>query len=259
MLKLLIVGLGLLLVASLSGCDRLATMTGGRNVEISSLPLAQQAITSLVPVFGGRRNKVIMDQVCAYVSGKKNLEEFESFFTTKGINTQELAKSDNGFRIIVTADKSVLTSACAAFMASTFFTQQNLLEGSDPKSTATQIRERLKELTPIALETVKLITEIIAEQQGQTFESLSEYKNSFQQEFERRASSYITQTLNHDFVLSDYSDDGVENGFSYTFTSGVVRLKLYDETWFGNGKLMGKRYFIYLKPVSSGIVNNPHN
>lgn len=255
MIKLLTAGLSILSAMGLSGCDRISALTSERYVEISSLPLAQQAIMSLVPVFEGKRNKVIMDQVCTYVSGKETLEEFKSFFTTKGINVDELAKIDSGFRTVATADKAALTSACAAFMVSTFFTQQNLLGGGDPKPNEEQIRERLKNLTPIALETVKLLAEMTARYQGQTFDNLDVYKNSLQQDFKRRSVEYITQTLNRDFTLSNYSNYGSENGFSYTFNSGSVRLKLYDETWLGDGKLMGKRYFIYLNQTKKETMN----
>lgn len=243
----------MVLTLCLLGSDQRAARADERNIEVSSLPLTQQIIVSLVPLFGGKRNKVIMDQVCLYASGKQSLERFNAFFTDKGIQFKQLAPEDGGFRFLASASKADLTTACAAFIASTFFTEGALIEGAEIKPDDPQLASKLLRFTPLAVETTNMLAGLLAAHQGEIFTSLDNCKSVLRMDFESQSAAFIRRTLNGNFVLADYAGNQSENGFFYTFVNGNARLNLYDETWLGEGKVMGTRYVVYLKNIKPDL------
>lgn len=231
----------------LQGSVSQAAGAEAHNVEISALPVIQQMISSLVPLFDGKRNKVIMDQVCLYASGQQSQAQLDAFFTNKGIQVAQLAPNDSGFRFLASASQQALVTACAAFVASTFFTEEALVEGAGIQTNDPQLSDKLLRLTPLALVTVNALAGLLAAHQGEVFSNLDSYQKVLRQDFERQAAGFVSQTFKGNFVLSDYVANGRANGFYYTFAYGNARLNLYDDVWLGDGKVMGTRYVVYLK------------
>ncbi|MDF7657704.1 hypothetical protein PUG81_01885 [Erwiniaceae bacterium L1_54_6] len=244
-------GRGAVVIAlSLLGSDQISAGADAHDIEVSSLPITQQVITSLVPLFGGKRNKIIMDQVCLYVSGKQSLDKFDTFFTSKGIEVKQLASQDSGFSYLASASKADLTTACAAFIASTFFTEEALIEGAESKPDDPQLAPKLLRLTPLAVVTVNMLAGLLAAHQGEVFTSLDSCKSVLRRDFVSQSADFIRRTLNGNFVLADFVGNQTENGFFYTFANGNTRLNLYDETWLGEGKVMGTRYVVLLRNIA---------
>lgn len=238
--------IGLLVTSLLTGCEKLTTILHINDIKVSSLPLIQQQIVSQVPLFKGKRDNAIMDNICAYVSGYNNKDTYQNFYVIHNMDVDALAKSDDGYRYVATADKESLMNSCAAYIASTFFTQQALLGNLPPDTPENQLQVRLINLTPIALATIKVLAEISAETQGRSYASLEEFKKSISRRFRAQSETLIAKTFNSDFLLADYDSSGKENGYSYNFENGQVGIYLYGEQWLGNGKIMGKQYFIFL-------------
>lgn len=239
--------LGSALVLLLLGCNPQATGVDAHNIELSSLPVTQQIISSLVPLFDGKRNKTIMDQVCLYASGQQSQAQFNAFFTNKGIQVDQLAAKDSGFRFLADASQQDLTTACAAFVASTFFTEEALVEGAGIQANDPQQSAKLLRLTPLAVVTVNMLAGLLATRQAEVFNNLDSCQQVLRQDFERQAADFVRQTFKGNFVLSDYVTNGRANGFYYSFANGNARLHLYDDVWLGEGKVMGTRYVVYLK------------
>ena len=239
--------IGLLLATTLlTGCEKLTSLLHINDVKVNSLPLIQQQIISQVPLFKGKRDKAIMDNICAYVSGYNNKDTYQNFYIIHNLDLQTLANGDNGYRFIATADKNSLMTSCAAYIASTFFTQQALLGDMPADISENQLKIRLMNLTPIALATIKVLAEISAETQGRSYASLEEFKKVIGRRFRAESETLIAKTFNSEFLLADYDSSGRENGYSYSFDKGQVGIYLYGDQWLGNGKIMGTRYFIYL-------------
>lgn len=101
-------------------------------VSMAALPIITESIVALSPTFGGKRNPVIMQQVCLLANGQQTMEEFKSFFSSKNISLKELAVQDKGFALIASDDIDQLKIACAAYTASSVLVEPDLSEFIEP-------------------------------------------------------------------------------------------------------------------------------
>ncbi len=91
-------GASILLV--LFGSVQAETRSATNIVSMAALPIISESIVALSPTFGGKRNPVIMNQVCLLANGQQTLETFKTFFSSKNISLKELALQDKGFALI---------------------------------------------------------------------------------------------------------------------------------------------------------------
>ncbi|WP_431224306.1 hypothetical protein ACQ86O_04605 [Serratia sp. L9] len=253
MKKKIFLFLGGILPWVLAGCD--ASNTSTNSMTMASLPLVQNTIASLAPVFGGSRNDIIMEQVCALAQGQKTQEQFEQFFTNKGIALQKLAEQDAGFALL--ADNSLVKKqvACMAHLTSAAFLQT--VKATDDKATLTpQLSQKLQVMVTNA-EFFSLISERIEQAPATT---IVRHKQEIIRQATAMAPLYfaimaknaphnlqytVTQLQGNRLAFSS------SNGYFFALQNNIATLQLLNINWYGEGELLGKRHFIQVQqPLS---------
>jgi len=255
---------------NLAGCD----MKGGESasavdnkggvIKIASLPLMEESVLSLSPTFGGQRNDIIMQQVCALAKKEKTQDQFNQFFINKGIVLSELASKDPGFHLLAYGDLKQMQAACMAYRVSSAFTNpaiENLTDKSKNASEAVQIdntllarelserlqvmnanaiffsilSEKLERKPPESIANVKRdIINLASEFSPAYFEIIAENPMGNQH--------YILKEM-HDGLL-EFSSDG---GYVYSKINDSVTLTLDGFNWYGEGELLGRKYVVSIE------------
>lgn len=86
-------------------------------VSIPALPIIQDAVFSLSPTFDGRRNPVLMSQVCGLARGELKQEQVNEFLRKNSVVVERVPPQGAPLSLLVNGDKTGQITACAAFLA----------------------------------------------------------------------------------------------------------------------------------------------
>jgi len=255
---------------NLTGCDMYnsdnkdVSSNKAKLIKISSLPLIEETILSLSPKFGGKRNDIIMRQVCALAKMDETQEQFNQFFIDKGIELDKLADKDPGFNLLANGDLEQKKVACMAYIISSAFTLPALdgiydkSEGvSEPVlveniSLANELSERLQVMNANGI----FFSIISQKLEGKNYDDISQYKNMVIKLANELSSVYFeiisdnqigTQHYTLNKVNSGVLDFSSNDGYVYSLKNNLVTLKLENINWYGEGELLGKKYFISIR------------
>ncbi|MCE9872002.1 MAG: hypothetical protein RSA68_12805 [Hafnia sp.] len=232
-------------------------------IEISSLPIIQSTLNDISPSFGGKRNDTIMSHVCALSQGTENQTDFDGFFTSKGIELSKLAKEDEGFALLSDRDMRKKHTACIAYMVSSlveplqkdyYFKKSDntpLKNNELSLELTTVLRDKLK----VATATAEFFALISTRLEHSDTKSIKERKKEIAELISQSYSDYYQLIHNahaHDnnsrYYIDSWTDSGIvfssSDGYLFELNNDILTVKLFGVDWYGNGKLLGKSYFM---------------
>lgn len=249
----------LALTTALSGCDRQPENSASVQIDRPALPIIQDAVLSLSPLFDGRRDPVLMEQVCALATGETHLEAVEQVLRQHGLDPARLPRQDSPLALLVNGDEAAQQTACAAFLATSVLQPVEVNEflqlvGAD--SPASIDPQRLNQVLPIKLAEARSNAEIFSLIAGELAQkpglSMPAYRQAATQAFKRLAPLYLqrvrrhlppagttyrlTELTAHRFAFSAAPET------RFTYTDDGLQLYEHGVQWYGAGQLLGRDY-----------------
>ncbi|HBO5669966.1 TPA: hypothetical protein U8189_004235 [Pseudomonas aeruginosa] len=268
--------LGLILSLSLIGCSEQQapsdTIKQLHSLDLPALPILQGAILSLSKTLVPHRNPLVMEQLCAVARGDIQQENVNAFIQQQGGNAQSIPVQGHPLSLLVHGDRKTQLSACAAYLATSVLLPLNLTdlmvktespeeqeknkkpEKSTPQVDRAKLLATLPNRLAIAQANADFFALIAADLQNRPGLTLVQYRQLSIEMFTRLAADYLQRIKEQmpvpgtEFkVLKLDTDQFVfvsssQTLFAYDFSG--LKLQQNGMTWFGEGKLLGKDYFL---------------
>jgi len=264
----------------LAGCDNSSGTAAEKPVQsvaLPTLPIIQSAVIALVPMPDGKRNELMMNQVCALARGESTQQQVAQNLLQQGIDLTRIPQQGHPLSLLVDADMSRRVTACAAHIATSVMmvpkTSEFMVEAasgsaSDNKQLTIDAK-KLNYFLGIQLAIAKadadvfaLIASRLEKKPGQT---LDQYHQQVKTEFANIAPLYLqrvkelyVQGQNAQYRLVEYSDSSFTftstNGYLFEFGYDGLNLSYNRIPWYGAGNLLGKNYLLDVNYFGNALV-----
>lgn len=236
-------------------------------LKIPALPVIHDAVFELSPLFDGRRNAPVMEQICALARGEVRQEQVNVFLKQQGIDALTLPRQSNPLSLLVNGDQVSQTTACAAFLATTVLSMVNVGEFTRPVTTteANGAPEKpnlevdnalLASVLPVKLAQARANADVFAliaaELQRTPGLTIPQYRMRAGQLFSRLAPTYLQRIRDQlppagtQFKLLQMDESrflfSSSVGSVFEFGSNGLILNQGGIAWYGEGKLLGQDY-----------------
>lgn len=266
-------------LALIGGCKPDAETSVHRNwVNVPALPIIQDAVSALAPTFDGKRDALLMTQVCGLARGELNQKQVDENLQRAGLKLDEKAKDATA--LLRNGDKAGQATACAAYLATAVlspvdvgeFTQGVAAHEEGGKSEKKELKidsVRLGQVLPIKVAEAKANGDVFAliasELQRRPGLGVAEYRQQSAELFKRLAPVYLERIraqLPADGAIYQLKrldaerfafSNSLGTYFEYGIDSGLV-LKQNGMTWYGDGKLLGQEYPLQVAYFSDAVV-----
>ncbi|WDH50947.1 hypothetical protein PUP75_18545 [Pseudomonas chlororaphis] len=277
--------LGFILALGLGGCGEQSASSSVKQpkaLDLPALPILQSAVLDLANTLVPHKNPLVMEQLCALAKGDIQQENVNAFIQQQGGNAQAIPAQGHPLSLLVNGDRKTQLSACAAYLASSVLLPLNLTElmveaeHPEPQDKSKKTEEpapridqakllaTLPNRLAIAQTNADFFALIATELQRRPGLTLVQYRQMSIEMFTRLAADYVqrikeqTPATGTEFKVLKLDSDqfifisSTRTLFAYDFSG--LKLQQNGMTWFGEGKLLGKDYFLkvaYL-PESAG-------
>lgn len=256
-----------LLLASLWG---LSAQAASRDYVVSypTSSLISETLLEMTPSVNNARNDLMMKLVCDLARNEKSQAEVNVYLQQNGVDVSQIPVSGNALSLLVNGETQKRKAACASYIATSvilpgenkdLFSDVNVTNKDKTVSVKqdvdqTKLNQIMRTRMSIAEANAEFYSLIANELAAKGNMSYGAYKNQIFDMFAELAPFYLDRvkqlygTKTGDITLlslskSDYRvmDD---KGYVMSFTQGAVELDIKGVTWFGNGKLLGKEYYV---------------
>lgn len=270
----LFLSLGLVLTMGLGGCEeqRAALANPSKWLDLPALPIVQNAVFTLYETLAPHKNPLVMDHLCALAKGELTQEHINTFIQQQGGSAQQIPPQGHPLSLLVNGDRQVQVQACAAYLAITVLSPLNLNSiAVDSSASALPDKPKTTEATPAHIDQAKLLallpgklaiahtnadffTLIAAELQRRPGLTPEQFHQLSMAMFAHFAPNYLQRIKEHTpaqgtqyRVLKLDADQFMfissnRTLFAYDFSG--LKLQQNGVNWFGDGKLLGKSYFL---------------
>ena len=255
----------------LAGCEAASEnssrVAAVRGVELPALPIIQGAVGGLVPTLDGKRNDMMMRQVCALARSEITQEQVEQTMLQQGIDLKKIPQQGHPLSLLTNTDLSLRMTACAAYIATSVMilpkTSEFMVEvgTTDPeKSKVISIdSQKLNKFLSVQLAVAKadadLFALIASELEKSPGLTVDQYKRRAQISFAMIAPAYLQLVKNfyvsaneNVYTLLEYSERNFNfrssDGYLFVLGFGGLSLSFDKVPWYGAGKLLGKTYML---------------
>lgn len=285
--------LGLLIGLNLAGCQKEpppanSVAASPQWLDVPALPILQNMVFDLSNTLTPHKNLLIINQLCALARGEIQQESVNLFIQQQGINLQNIPKANHPLSLLASGNRAAQASACAAYLATTVLTPLNMTDlmiehaaapaqenGKRPVKSAPQINlEKLLGSLPnklaIAQTNADFFALIATELQRHPGLTVEQYRQLSAKMFVRLAPNYLQRLKVHIppsdtryEVLKAEADQFIFSSSTrtvFTYNSSGLKLQQNGMTWLGEGKLLGKNYFLktaYLPEEAQQLANTP--
>jgi hypothetical protein len=267
---------------ALTGCDGRPerAQTVERNwLSISALPIIQDAVFELTPLFDGQRNLQAMGQLCALARREAKQGQVDAFLKQQGVNSAQIPKEGHPLSLLVNDDHSGQITACAAYLSTSVLSPVDLTELSRPAPDATRTAKPggaplqldtalVNESLPVKLAEAHANADIFAliavQLQRRPGLTIAEYRTLSRQLFSALAPTYLERVKEH------FPSDGTQyklvrvddEVFSFISSAGdLFEFNAYDGLTlrtkgiveYGGGKLLGQEYPVQVAYFTKGV------
>ncbi|MBM7059639.1 hypothetical protein JQX08_02870 [Pseudomonas sp. UL073] len=230
-------------------------------IATPALPIIQDAVFSLSPLFNGQRNTAVMEQVCQLAAGEISQQDVNTLLAQQGVDPAQLPHSGDPLALLVNGDKAAQTTACAAFLATapllpvavdSFLASVAAPSAADQPASAPRLAQVLPIKIAEARANAEIFAQIAVDLQRRPGLSVHEYRQQASQLFARLAPTYLQRVKQQmPGKAANYRLTRLDaEGFAFTgarevrFEYGADGLLLHQHgvLWYGAGKLMGTDY-----------------
>ncbi|QOY72983.1 hypothetical protein [Pseudomonas sp. OST1909] len=257
----------------LSGCDfnkdssKSAAVVKSTRILVPALPIIQDAVFELSPLYEGRRNAEVMEQLCGVARGMIKIEQIKVFLKRKGVDAEKIANDKDQFSLLLSNDQDAQVSACAAYLATSVLTTVDVSEfarastaaskdGVPAMSTLEVDSKLLSQALPVKLALARtnadVFSQIAVQLQKTPGLTIPQYRERAKILFSQLSPHYLSyigdnlplRGTQYQLVQAD------EHRFSFVSSAGAVFefgidglvFRQNGIVWYGGGKLLGHNY-----------------
>lgn len=279
---------GLIACLGLAGCQEKTaphpTASHSQWLDVPALPILQSAVFSLADALALHKNPLVMEQICALAKGEIQQENVNRFIQQQGGNAQNIPPQGHPLSLLVNGDRKTQAHACVAYLATSVLSPLNL-NGLLMEPTGTTPADKHKPVPQV--DQAKLLASLpgklaIAQTNADFFALIAtklQQRPGLTLEQYRQLSMTLFTGLTENYLqrLEEQTPPpGTEykvlklDADQFTFVSSTRTLFEYDFSglrlqqngmiWFGEGKLLGKDYFLkvaYLPHTARQLNDTP--
>lgn len=256
-----------LLLASMWG---FSAQAASRDYVVSypTASLISETLLEMTPSVNNARNDLMMKLVCDLARNEKSQAEVETFLRRNGVDVSQIPESGNALSLLVNGETQKQKAACASYIATSvivpgdnkdWYHGVNVTNKDKTISVKQEVdQDKLNQVMRTRMsiaeanaEFYSLMANALA---GRGTMSYASYKNQIFDMFSELAPFYLDRVKQlyagkkGDVTLLSLSKDDYrvmdDKGYVMSFSQGVVDLEVKGVTWFGNGKMLGKEYYL---------------
>lgn len=261
---------GLICLASCQALSAPADLSV-KSISVPAYNLISDTLIAMTPQVKGKRNEFMMQLVCDLARGGKSQQEVNQILKLNNLDAKSIPVQGNALSLLVNNDREQQQTACASFIAtsiffptsnSVFFDKNSAEKSTEPaKFNQDAFAREMKVRMSIAQATAQFYAVIANNLRKDKNMSWSDY----QQDVASITESYAPEYLNSirsifnanqaTYIPVAITLDGLDvidsRGLELVQTPNISVLKSRGVDWLGNGKILGKEYFVEIRVIDS--------
>ncbi|MBK5145670.1 hypothetical protein I2494_18510 [Budviciaceae bacterium BWR-B9] len=248
-----------------------------KSIEVPAYNLISDTLVGMSTPGSGKRNDFVLQLICDLARGDKNQQQANEVLQNNHIDVQSIPAKGSMSSLLINGDKADQASTCAAYVATSLFRENDnsaLFDKSKAESgkielTLNQQRfaKEMKVRMALAQATANLYAVVAANLPNNSELSFSDYQQSVASSVYNYAPEYlklIQKLYSNDKaiytpVAVTASSTSISDNESreLEITPQSIKFKSKGVVWLGEGKILGKEYFIPVKIIDSPVANKP--
>ncbi|WP_157952942.1 hypothetical protein [Limnobaculum parvum] len=248
-----------------------------KHIDVPAYNLISDTLVGMSTPSSGKRNDFVLQLVCDLARGDKNQQEVNAVLQHNHIDVQSIPAKGSMSSLLINGDKADQASTCAAYIATSLFNSSDnaaLFDKSKTESgkdelTLNQPRfaREMKVRMSLAQATANLYAVIATNLPNNNELSFSDYQQSVASSVYHYAPEYLKliqklyasdkATYTPVTVTSSVTSISDNQGRELEITPQSIKFKSKGVVWLGEGKILGKEYFIPVKIIDSPVANKP--
>jgi hypothetical protein len=248
-------------------------------VSYPTSSLISETLLEMTPSVNNERNDLMMKLVCDLARNEKSQAEVDTYLQRNGVDVSQIPASGNALSLLVNGETQKQKAACASYIATSVILpgdNKDLYQGVNVANKDKTLSVK-QEVDQDKLNQVMRTRMAIAEANAEFYSLMSNaladkgnmsyaaYKNQIFDMFTELAPFYLDRVKqlyggkkgditvlslsNSDYRVMD------DKGYVMSFSQGSFELDVKGITWFGNGKLLGKDYYLDVPYFSRAATN----
>ncbi len=253
-----------------------------KSISVPAYSLITDALIAATPTVKGQRNDAVMQLVCDLARGTKSQQQVNDVLKQNNVDVENIPATGNALSLLVNKNAAMQSTACTAFIATSLFTPVNnsalfdtVKEGKDQDHDKSKAKDQVKvTLNPekfaqemrlrlaISQATAQMYAVIASNLSKDGNLSWADQQNDVVRIVARYAPQYLQSVKN--IYLADQatytpvsitgnSYDVIDSNGHQLMQNAQGPVLLYRGVeWLGNGKILGKEYFVDVRVIDSG-------
>ncbi|HGM5493351.1 TPA: hypothetical protein ACKP1B_005071 [Serratia fonticola] len=245
-----------------------------KSISVPAYNLISDTLIAMTPQVKGKRNDFMMQLVCDLARGSRTQQEVAQVLTQNNIDAKTIPTQGHALSLLMNNDREQQQTACASFIAtslfyptenSDFFVNRKEGGSSEPATFDHDVFAReMKVRMSIAQATAQFYAVIANNLKKDKNMSWSDYQQDVASITEIYAPEYLKSiktifnateatytplniTLNSLNVMDS-------RGLELVQATNFMLFKSRGVDWLGNGKILGKEYFVEIRVIDDGDV-----
>jgi hypothetical protein len=237
-------------------------------VSYPTSSLISETLLEMTPSVNNGRNDLMMKLVCDLARNEKSQAEVNTYLQRNGVDVSQIPVSGNALSLLVNGETQKQKAACASYIATSvllpgdnkdLYKEVNITNKDKTISVKQEVdQDKLNQVMRTRMsiaeanaEFYSLMANALATKGNMSYGS---YKNQIFDMFSEWAPFYLDRVKklysgkkgdinlislsNGDYRVMD------DRGYVMSFSTGAFELDVKGVTWFGNGKMLGKEYYL---------------
>lgn len=237
-------------------------------VSYPTSSLISETLLEMTPSVNNERNDLMMKLVCDLARNEKSQAEVDAYLQRNGVDVSQIPESGNALSLLVNGETQKQKAACASYIATSvilpgdnkgLFIEVNVANRDKTISAKQEVdQDKLNQVMRTRMsiaeanaEFYSLMANALATKGNMSYGS---YKNQIFDMFSELAPFYLDRVKQlyagktGDITLISLSNGDYRvmdnKGYVMSFSQGAFELDVKGVTWFGNGKMLGKDYYL---------------
>lgn len=261
---------GLISLTSSLACAAPADLSV-KSISVPAYNLITDTLIAMTPQVKGKRNEFMMQLVCDLARGSRNQQQVNEILKQNNVDIEGIPSQGNAMSLLVNNDRKQQQTACVSFIAtsiffpgdnSVFFNKKQDEKSAEPPSLdqAAFARE-MKVRMSIAQATAQFYAVIANNLKKDKNLSWADYQQDVANITESYAPEFLKSIKNifnaneATYTPVAITVNGLDvidsRGLELVQTPNISVLKSRGVDWLGNGKILGKEYFVDVRVIDA--------
>lgn len=244
-----------------------------KSISVPAYSLITDALIAATPTLKGQRNDAVMQLVCDLARGTKSQQQVNDVLKQNNVEVENIPTTGNGLSLLVNNNAAMQSTACAAYIATSLFSPVNNSvlfdvvkdEKDKNKDKATlnpeKFSQEMRLRMSIAQATAQMYAVIAGNLSKDNNLSWADQQNDVVRIVARYAPQYLQSLKNiYSSGQGSYTPVNIDaksydvidsSGHELMQNAQGPILTYRGVEWLGNGKILGKEYFVDVRVMGS--------